>query len=140
MDSTVLGPPIGVSPSTLLAYQHEISPDADGLAMSTSFTTGYFALSEGDRKIFIDQIWPDMKWTNYSGSTTSGTVNLTFNVTDYPGGPVSTIGPFALTASTQYISPRFRGRLVSMTFSSNDLGSFWRLGNIRYRYQEDGRI
>jgi hypothetical protein len=125
---------------TLLAYQHEISTDADGSPMQSSFTTGYFAMDEGNNKIFVDQWWPDMKWQNYAGSTTFGTVNITYNVTDYPNGPVTSIGPFALKSSTQYISPRFRARLVSLTFSSNDFGTFWRVGNNRYRFQPDGKV
>jgi hypothetical protein len=140
MDSTVLGPPIGASPSNNVVYQHEISSNADGSPMTASFTTGYFTLDEGNNKIFVDQWWPDMKWQNYAGTTTSGTVSLTFNIADYPSGPVTTIGPFPLTASTQYVSPRFRARLVSLTFSSSDLGTFWRVGNNRYRWQPDGKI
>jgi len=41
--------------------------------------------------------------------------------------------------TTQYITTRMRGGLISMTFSGNDLGSFARLGYVRYRYSPQGR-
>ena len=138
IDQSVLGPPIGADPTSLYLYQHETSTDADGAAMTSNFQTGYFATSEGDYKVFIDQVWPDMKWGPYNG-TQNATVNLTFYTADYPGGPVTTYGPYNLVQGTSFISPRLRSRLVSIGVGSNDVGSFWRLGNIRYRYQQDGK-
>jgi hypothetical protein len=139
VDQSVIGAPIGADPTTNYIYQHETSPDADGMPMQTSFTTGYWQLDEGDQKQFIDQVWPDMKWGLYNGSQ-NATVNITFNYLDYAGGTPQTDGPYAVTKSTTFITPRIRGRLVSMTLSSNDAGSFWRIGNIRYRIQPDGKF
>lgn len=137
INESVLGPPIGAAPDTYL-YQHETSPDADGQAMLSSFQTGYFVLNEADVKMFVDQIWPDMKWGYYGGAQ-SANVLLTFYVADYPGQTPSVYGPYTLTQATTYITPRFRGRLVSIKIESNDIGSWWRLGNIRYRLQQDGK-
>lgn len=139
VDQSVLGPPIGADPDSRYIYQHETSPDADGQAMNSSFQTGYFAMAEADVKTFVDQVWPDMKW-GYYGGVNNATVNLTFYVADYPGQTPLTYGPYALTQNTTFITPRFRGRLVSIGISSNDIGSFWRLGNIRYRLQPDGKF
>jgi hypothetical protein len=139
IDQSVVGKPIGADPDTLYLYQHETTNNADGGPILSSFTTGYYAMSEGDVKTFVDQVWPDMKWGEYGG-TQSATVNITFNVTDYPGQTPTTFGPYPVTVNTNFISPRFRGRLVSITLSSNDLGSFWRIGNIRYRLQQDGKF
>lgn len=138
IDKSVLGNPIGADPSSLYLYQHETSNDADGTAMVSNFQTGYFATSEGDYKVFIDQMWPDMKWGTYNG-TQNATVNITFSTADYPGGTVTTYGPYSVVQGTSFISPRFRARLMSITIGSSDLGSFWRLGNIRYRFQQDGK-
>jgi hypothetical protein len=137
-DVSVMGAPIGYDPSAGYIYQHEISPDADGTAMAPSFTTGYFALADGDQKIFLDEFWPDMKWGFYGGSP-SATVQLSFNVVDFPGQTPTVYGPYSVTQQTTWINPRLRGRLCSITISSNDLGSFWRLGLPRYRIQPDGR-
>lgn len=144
INESVLGPPIGAGTDTVI-YQHETSPDAGTSAMNSSFQTGYFAMSEADVKMFVDQIWPDMKW-GYYNQTQGANVYLTFYTTDYAGTaptaeeqPATKYGPFLMTQATQFITPRMRGRLVSMKLESSDYGSFWRLGNIRYRVQQDGK-
>ena len=137
INESVLGPPIGADPNTFI-YQHETSPDADGTPMTSYFQTGYFVLSEADVKMFVDQVWPDMKWGFYNG-VQDANINLTFYVADYPGDTPITYGPFTLTQATKFITPRFRGRLVSIRIESNDIDSWWRLGNMRYRYQPDGK-
>jgi hypothetical protein len=139
IDQSVVGKPVGADPDTRYLYQHETSNNADGAPLLSSFTTGYYAMSEGDVKTFVDQVWPDMKWGEYGGAQ-SATVNITFNVTDYPGQQPTVYGPYPVTVNTTFISPRFRGRLVSIELSSNDLNSFWRIGNIRYRLQQDGKF
>jgi hypothetical protein len=138
INQSVLGPPIGADAAGYI-YQHETSQNADGQPMNSSFQTGYFTLAEGDVKTFIDQVWPDMKW-GYFGGAQGANVLLTFYVTDYPGATPIAYGPFTLTQATEYITPRFRGRLVSIKLESNDIDSFWRIGNIRYRFQPDGKF
>lgn len=138
INESVLGPPIGAAPNQYI-YQHETSTDADGAPMVSSFQTGYFAMTEADVKMFIDQIWPDMKW-GYYGGTQDANVNITFYVTDYAGQTPIQYGPYTMTQNTTFITPRFRGRLVSIKIESSDIGTFWRLGNIRYRLQQDGRF
>lgn len=139
IDQSVLGAPIGADPSSLYIYQHETSTDADGQPLVSSFQTGYFAMSNADVKMFVDQVWPDMKWGYYNGAQ-NATINLTFYTADYAGQTPKSYGPYSLTQSTTFITPRFRGRLVSIKLESSDIGSFWRLGNIRYRVQEDGKF
>jgi hypothetical protein len=144
INESVLGPPIGAgftqsSQSQKLIYQHETSPDADGSAMTSSFQTGYIVLTEGEWKMFVDQVWPDMKWGYYGGSQDAD-LNLTFYVTDYPHADPIPYGPFAFNNTTDTITPRFRARLVSIKMESNDAGSFWRIGATRYRFQQDGKF
>ena len=147
INESVLGPPIGagVLPggSGNFIIQHETSTDGvnasnEPVPIEASFQTGYFALTEANVKMFIDQVWPDMKWGYFEGPQ-NATVQLTFYATDYPGATPYAYGPFNLTQATTYITPRFRGRLVSIKMDSEDLGSFWRIGNMRYRIQEDGK-
>jgi hypothetical protein len=147
INESVLGPPIGagILPGGGGNYiiQHETSSDAvdasgQAVAMNSSFQTGYFVLTEAEYKMFVDQIWPDMKW-GYFGGTQGANVLLTFYVTDYPGQTPIAYGPYTMTQATTYITPRFRGRLVSIKVESNDIGSFWRLGCTRYRFQPDGK-
>ena len=141
VDQSVLGPPIGSDPVSGYIYQHETSNDADGAAMASSFQTGYFALSEGEFKTFVDWVFPDMKWSLYDQQSGPGaTVQMTFYVKDYPADTPTVFGPYTVTQLTKYFYTRLRGRLVSIKVASDDLGSFWRIGLLRYRFAQDGRI
>ncbi len=137
IDQTVVGMPLAASPSGII-YQHETTPDNDGAPLMSSFTTGYFYLDEGQEFAIVDQVIPDMKWATY-GSANSAQVQISFNVVNYPADTPIVYGPYTLTSTTEYITVRFRGRQMSVTIATNDVGSFWRLGKIRYRYQKGGR-
>jgi hypothetical protein len=137
INESVLGPPIGAGLNTYI-YQHETSTDADGQPMNSYFQTGYFVINEADNKMFVDQVWPDFKWGYYDG-TQNANILLTFYVSDYAGQTPLSYGPYTLTQATTFVTPRFRGRLVAIKVESNDIGSFWRIGNTRYRVQQDGR-
>jgi len=144
LNQSVLGPPIGSGiddQGTYYIYQHEIGQDADGKVMDSSFKTGYFVISDGEYKVFVDQVWPDMKWGLYNGAQTAH-VNMTFYVTDYPGDTPRVYGPYNISVNTEYITPRFRGRLMSIKIESdpNETGTFWRLGAMRYRFEQDGKF
>ena len=138
INESVLGPPIGASTDYWI-YQHETSTDADGAPMDSYFQTGYFAMTDGELKMFVDQVWPDMKW-GYYNQAQSAVVKLTFNVADYPGQNARVFGPYTMTKETTFLTPRFRGRLVSFKIESNDIGSFWRIGAMRYRFEQDGKF
>jgi hypothetical protein len=137
IDQTVLGPPIGAIPAGTI-YQHEIGNDADGQPIVWSWTTGYFRLAEGEIYAFIDRIQPDFKFGTSGGAQTA-TIQMSFNVTNYSGDPPTVYGPYTVTQATEFITTRFRGGLMSITVSGSDLGSFSRLGYVRYRWREDGR-
>jgi hypothetical protein len=144
INQSVLGAPLGAGPAAPsdeenYVYQHEVSPDADGTPMVSSFQTGYFAISDGEWKVFVDQIWPDMKWGYYNGLQDAD-LTITFYVADYPHQTAITYGPYAFNNQTNYITPRFRGRLMSIKMESSDIGSFWRIGATRYRFQQDGKF
>lgn len=139
VDQSVLGPPIGSDPVSQFLYQHETSNDADGQAMQPFLQTGYFTIAEGDFKTFVDLVWPDMKWGFFDAAQTA-VVNITFLVAGYPGDTPVAYGPYSVTQATKYFNTRLRGRLVAIRISSNDLGSFWRIGALRYRYAPDGKF
>jgi len=136
IDQTVLGPPIGASPAGVI-YQHETGNDAAGQPMAWSYTTGYFRLGEGQERVFVDQWYPDFKYGEF-GQAATAQIQMTFNVANYPGDTPRTYGPYTVTQATEYITTRFRGALVSITISGDDLGSFSRLGYVRYRCAAQG--
>jgi hypothetical protein len=136
-DQSVLGQPIGVSPSGVI-FQHETSFDADGAPLVSTFTTGFFVLSEGQDIPFVDWLFPDMKWGTFNGPQ-NASVQVTINVVAYPNAPVKQFGPFTMSNAVQFINLRLRGRQISLTIMSSDLGSFWRMGNPRIRVAKQGR-
>lgn len=138
IDQTILGPPVAATPSGII-YQQETTRDADSQPLVSTFTTGYFMIGEGQEIAFVDQIIPDMKW-DYFGGTSSAQIFLTFNVIMWPGNTPTPYGPYLIDATTEYVTVRFRGRQMSVTLQSADVGSFWRLGRIRYRFQPSGRV
>ena len=141
IDQSVFGPPIGADAATNYLYQHETSNEADGVAMGETFTTGYWALSDGQDQMFCDQMMPDMKFGKMGGAQTA-VVNVSWSFTDYAtGAPVYSTPVYTMSSSGPgWVNPRFRGRLVSMTVGGSSLGSFWRLGGLRARTASDGRL
>lgn len=141
INQSVLGPPIGAGPSGLnnFIFQHETSADADGSPMVSNFQTGYYQITDGEYKLFIDQIWPDMKWGYYGGAQNAD-LTITFYVTDYAHETPRVYGPYPFNNQTDFITPRFRGRFVSIALESSDVGSFWRIGGTKYRFQQDGKF
>jgi hypothetical protein len=137
IDQGVFGPPIGSSGNGII-YQHETSQNAGNEEMDSYVQTGYFALNEGDQMTFLDQVWPDMKWGYYGGESNAN-VKITFYAVDYPGQTPRVYGPYNVNELTKYISPRIRARLISIRISGSQLDTFWRMGNIRYRLQPDGK-
>ena len=138
IDQSVLGPPIAASPDSYI-WQHETTEDAAGSAIVSSMQTGYFVVNEAHEKTFIDLIWPDFKYGLYGGSQ-GASIQVTVYGADYPTDTPTAFGPFTMNSTTQYINLRMRARLVAMKFVSSDLGSFWRIGNVRVRYAQDGKV
>jgi hypothetical protein len=114
--------------------QHDIGYDANGVAAPWSATTGIIMIAEGEAVTFVQDLLPD-----FATDGTSPTVSLMVNFYDYPNSPPRAHGPFLLTPTTPVVHPRGRGRGVQFVFSGSDLGTFTRLGNVRYRGAPDGK-
>lgn len=137
IDQSVLGPPIAANPGGVI-YQHESGNDAAGQPISWSYTTGFFRIGEGEDFAFVDRWIPDFIYGEFNQNP-GASIQMMFNVAKFPGDTPIEYGPYTVTQSTEYVTTRFRGALVSITISGNDLGSFSRLGYIRYRYSVMGR-
>ncbi len=141
IDQTVLGNPIGAEANGVIV-QHETGyNNGDWRPITSTFTTGYFYISEGEDFAFVDQIYPDFIWGTY-GSQISGSaqIQMTFNVINYPNDTPISFGPYTVTSATEFISVRFRGRQMSITVTSEDTDSFWRIGKCRFRFAPAGRV
>lgn len=137
IDQNVFGTPIAANAGGVI-YQHEMGNDAAGSPMAWSYTTGYFRIAEGEEYVAVDQWRPDFKFGEY-GQGETAQIYMTFNVTDFSGENPRQYGPYLVTEATKFLSTRFRGGLVSITISGDDLGSFSRLGYVRYRFSGQGR-
>jgi hypothetical protein len=134
-DVSILGNPIAADAGGQL-YQHETGTLTPGTGLP-SFQSGWWSISEGNEISLVDFIIPDFKWGTYSGAQTSQ-INLTFFSANYPGDTPVSYGPYTVTQATEYITPRIRGRLMSVFVQSNNQ-AFWRIGRIRFRYASAGR-
>ena len=137
IDTSVLGNPIAATPGGII-YQHEEGEDADGQPILASFRTGYFKMAEGEEWVFVDKFYPDMKF-GVVDSAQSAQIMATFYVKNYSNSDERIYGPYTFTSSTEQIDIRFRGGLVSIQIDSADTGSWWRLGEPRFRLAPDGR-
>lgn len=139
INQSVLGKPIAATPAGLI-YQHETSPDADGSPLAWNLTSGYFMIGQGEEFFFVDLVIPDFKFGLFGGTSQNAAVQMSFNVVDDPSGAVTTFGPYTVSQSVPEISDlRLRGRMMSFTMGGTDIGSFARLGRVRYRYAPDGK-
>lgn len=137
IDQSLIGYPLATTSAGLI-YQHESGYDADTSPINVSMETGAFMLQEGDDMVFVDRIWPDFKWGPYGGAQ-GAQIQITLYAQDYANAPMRTYGPYLVTQATEFVSVRARGRQFYVKVESSDTGSFWRLGNLRFRYAADGR-
>lgn len=137
IDQSVLGPPIGGAPNQVI-YQHEIGYDGDGAALNPIFRTGYFYLGEGEQFSFVDQFIPDFKY-GLQGMPQTANILVTLYVVNYPSDTPIAYGPYTVSAAQNYVTTRLRGRQMAFQVQSLDVGSWWRLGLVKYRYAPAGR-
>lgn len=146
LDQNVFGHPLFAlmgSSGASYVMQAEMTNDANGAPIPYSFQTGFFQISEGEDKVYVDYCIPDFKWARWNRpQTVSAKVQLTFFTSDWPDDPneqTGVYGPYTVTNASDAIDPRMRGRYFSMQVAGDDLGSFVRLGGIKLRYAPDGR-
>lgn len=138
VDVTVFGYPIaGVSSG--LIYQHEDGFDADGAPITAYVETGDVMIADGQNCMFVDQVRPDMKYTQV-GDDTSASLSITIIAENDLTGEVMTSGAMTYDSASTYLTTRVRGHRLRARISSSDSGSWWRLGLMRYRGAQDGRL
>lgn len=128
------GNPVGADLAGLL-QQHEIGYDANGAGMVWSWTTGYFAMAEGEDIFIVDFLIPDFVTLN------NPTINIEILVQpSSPNEDPLVFGPFQWNAALKWINGfAARGRQMALRVSGSDVGTFNRLGAFRYRHAIDGR-
>jgi hypothetical protein len=147
IDQNIFGHPISSMIASdgenSLIHQHEMGMDANGQPINWMIQTGFFMLSEGEDKVFVDLCIPDFRWRRWQqAQSVSAQVQITLYTAEYPDDPEETwipYGPFVVTNATGAFEPRCRGRYFFALIQGNDTGSFVRLGGIKFRFAPDGR-
>jgi len=123
---------------TGLNYQ-EIGYAAGVSSMYSYLESAYFDADGGDAILFCNKYVPDFKTP--SGDTLDDTVLISLKMRKYPGGPITTKGPYVVTGATEKVSTRLRGRELALrldAFTSSE-ATPWRMGETRLALQEDGQ-
>ena len=120
-------------------YYHEFGDNADGAAITSYIESNLFDLDSGQELMYVDRIVPD--FSDSAGGPMTGNLQMTLRTLKYPNTPSAqevTKGPYTVSAATQKIDTRIRGRHAYYRIESTDLNSSWRLGAIRFRLTPDG--
>src|SRR5580700_538981 len=148
IDNNIFGHPLSSmialpSATSSMIMTHEMGMDANGSPINWMIQTGFFMLSDGEDKVFVDFLLPDFRWRRWQEpQSVSAQVQITLYTAEYPDDPQDqwvAYGPFIVTNATGGIEPRARGRYFFAEIQGNDLGSFVRLGGIKFRFAPDGR-
>lgn len=134
LDRDVLAYPVGACWNTRLLYAHETGLDADGAPMGEWIESGWVDLDDGEMLTHLEKLLPD--WRRLVGQA-----RLTVRVVDYPLQVPRVRGPYTVDASTTQVVVRARGRQVALRIDGDTApGGVWRLGAIRAKAQEDGKV
>ena len=147
IDANVYGNPISaMTDSTGKLSQlmwMNMGRDADEAPLHWWFRTGLFLLSEGEDFIYVDRCRPDFRWRSFTDPPdASAQIQFTLYAqddSDNPTKPPKVYGPFTVNSSSGPFDPRARGRYFSIKVEGDDLGSFVRLGAVKFRFSPDGR-
>ena len=82
--------------------------------------------------MFIDKIIPDF-------TINDGNITMSIKPKQYPAGPLTEKGHFNITAETQRINMRARGRQARVRVSSYTNNTYWRYGAVRLDLKPDGQ-
>jgi hypothetical protein len=114
-------------------YNQEDGLDANGEAIDAYVYSGYFDIGDGDNMVLMQKFIPDFK-------RQEGNITVALRLRPYPQATAvpSSLDPYVITPTTQFVSTRARGRQIQLRIESDELGSFWRFGTMRVDIQPDG--
>lgn len=138
-DSGTFNYPLAAATSANNLYYQERGYTDNGNTLAANLEGAYFDEEAGDNILFINKFVPD--FSNLSDNTPySGTLQISLRARKYPGGPVTSKGPFNVTGATQKTSLRLRGRELSLQIQSSTSSDLpWRMGQFRLAIEPDGK-
>ena len=132
-DRTVYDNTIATSNTSYL-YNNEPEDvySGDGDSLTAYVESADFDIDDGHKMMFIDKIIPDF-------TINDGNITMSIKTKQYPAGPLTEKGPFNITAETQRINMRARGRQARVRVSSYTNNTYWRYGAVRLDLKPDGQ-
>jgi hypothetical protein len=114
-------------------YSQEDGVDGNGVAIDAYIYSGYFDIGDGDQMLLMQKFIPDFK-------RQVGNLTVRLLLRPYPqaSAVASSLDPYVITPTTQFVSTRARGRQIQLRIESTELGNFWRFGTMRVDVQPDG--
>jgi hypothetical protein len=113
-------------------YEHEKGTDADDLPLPAYVESSDFDLGEGDRILFVSRVIPDF-------TINSGSVDITLKTRKFAQSSQVSEVVGNVTATTENINTRVRGRQASLRIENSDLNDSWEYGATRIDMRPDGR-
>jgi hypothetical protein len=158
LDESVWGPPLGADTTPIpiegarvpvldepvptvsernLIQQHEIGYDDDVDPMQGVYAeTGYTELGDGTAVMLCDEVHPDLKWAGRDGA-----MKISLRAANYPQGPKHLYGPWSMTPTTQWFTPRVRARYVAIRYDWEPrFGFSARIGVTTFKVKPAGKL
>jgi len=117
-------------------YEQEVGYDADGEAMTAYIESGDLEMAEGEYLMFMSRIIPDF---TFNGDQSDATANIVIKGSDFPLEAATTLSTSVVTPSSTQSYVRNRARHSIVRVESTGSGYGWRLGDLRFDMQPDGR-
>jgi hypothetical protein len=128
-------------------YRHEEGVDADGEPMDAYITSADFDIDDGEYFGLLKRIIPDV---SFAGSSVNDDIQpqITLEVKprNFPGASFAfnpdSSQPVISTTIEQFTNQVFiraRARQMAIKVSSNTLGVYWQLGDLRLDFSRDGK-
>jgi hypothetical protein len=130
VDKSTFNKPVAVSPDGYV-YIHETGVDADGAALPARIRAAPFDMSDGDMVMAVHRIVPDLEL--------SGTVDVRLETRRWPQGPIEADKTRTFTPTMNKIDIRAQGRQAAIELIVDDVGDWFRLGDLRIDITEVGR-
>lgn len=123
----------GLTAGRTLVYNQEDGNNGDGAAIDAYVYSGYFDMGEGDVMMLMSKFVPDFKHQQ-------GNLTVHLRLRPYPQASAvpSSLDPYVITPTTQFVSTRARGRQIQLGIESDEVDTFWRFGTMRVDIQPDG--
>lgn len=137
-DSGTFDYPLATNADASELFYQEIGYTADSSVMAANLEGAYFDQQDGNTIMFANKFAPD--FSNLSDNTPyTGTLQISLLARKYPGGPITTKGPFTVDGTTQKVSTRLRGREFAIQIQSSTSSDLpWRMGRFRMAIEPDG--